>query len=236
MTGFTYDISPRKLAKIAGIGYLIIIAAGIFAEFFVRGNMIVAGDAAATAKNIMASESLFRFGTAGDLIMLGCDVLLAWALYILLKPVNKSLALLAAFFRLVHAAIYGINLLNLIFVLMILGGAGFMTVFSPSQLDALAMLFLNAHGYGYVLGLVFFGFHCLVLGYLVYKSGSFPKLLGVLVTIAALGYLTDSFAQVLLSNYKAYASIFMVVVFVPAFIAELSMSLWLLFKSTSFPE
>ena len=93
------DISQRTVAKIAGFGYLIIIIAGIFAEFFVRSALIVPGDATATAGNIMASEGLYRIGIAGDLVMLVCDVVVAWALYVLLKPVNKGLALLAAFFR-----------------------------------------------------------------------------------------------------------------------------------------
>ena len=113
------------------------------------------------------------------------------------------------------------------------GGAGYLAAFQPAQSDALMMLFLNAHKYGYAIGLVFFGFHCMVLGYLVLKSGFLPKILGILVLIASIGYLVDSFANVLLPNYADYESVLMLVVFVPAFVAELSLSLWLLIKGVS---
>lgn len=184
----------------------------------------------------MASESLFRFGIASDLIMIISDVALALIFYVLLKPVSNSLSLLAAFFRLAQAAILGINLLTLFFVLQLLNGADFLVVFGTEQLYALSMLFLNAHGIGYSIGLVFFGVHCFILGYLVFKSGYFPSILGILLLVASLGYLIDSFAKVLLSNYKTYEATFTLAVFAPAFIAELSMCLWLLFKGVKMPE
>jgi len=224
------DISLHQAARIAGLLYLIIIMAGIFAEFFVRQSLIVPGDATATADNIMASEGLFRVGIASDLVMIMCDVALALIFYVLLKPVNNSLSLLAAFFRLAQAAILGINLLNLFFVLQLLSGAAYLTVFGADQLHALVLLFLNGHGLGYSIGLVLFGLSLLVLGYLVFKSGYFPRILGVLLIVASLGYLIDSFASFLLPNYDDYEAIFALVVFLPAFIGELSMCLWLLLK------
>lgn len=236
MTDTTADISMHKVARIAGAGYLIIIIAGIFAELFVRSKLIVPGDASATAHNIMASGGLFRIGFVSDIIMLIFDVVVALALYILLKPVSKSLALLAAFFRLMHSAVYGVTLLNLFFVLLLLSGAGYLGVFQADQLHALAMLFLNAHNIGYLIGLVFFGIHCFILGYLIFRSGYFPKILGILMMIASFGYLTDSFAQFLLSNYKDYAAIFLLIVAVPAVVAELSLCLWLLIKGVSIPQ
>ncbi|MBN2227691.1 MAG: DUF4386 domain-containing protein [candidate division Zixibacteria bacterium] len=223
------DISQRALARIAGFGYLIIIVAGIFAEFFVRSALIVPGDATATANNIMISGGLYRIGIAGDLVMLVCDAIVAWALYVLLKPINKNLALLAAIFRLLHATINGINLLNMLFPLFILSGAGYFAGFTVEQLHALVMLFLDAHAYGYVIALAFFGIHCLILGYLILKSQYLPKGLGLLMIAASLGYLIDSFAHILMSNYADYAMIFLPVVAIPAIIAELSFCLWLLF-------
>ncbi len=223
------DISQRTVAKTAGFGYLIIIIAGIFAEFFVRSALIVPGDATATAGNIMASEGLYRIGIAGDLVMLVCDVVVAWALYVLLKPVNKGLALLAAFFRLTHAAINGINVLTMFIPLFLLSGAGYLTGFTTDQLHAHMMLFLDAHNYGYVIALVFFGIHCLILGYLIIKSRYIPNILGILMIAASFGYLIDSYAHILISNYADYAMIFLVIVAVPAIIAELSFCLWLLF-------
>ncbi len=233
VTNRTADTPRRHIARVAGVLYLTIIIAGIFAEFFVRQSLIVPGDATATANNILASEGLFRIGIAGDLIMIMCDVALALAFYVLLKPVSNALSLLAAFFRLGQATILGINLLNLFFVLQLLSGADYLTVFGADQLDALVLFFLNGHSIGYSIGLVLFGLSLLVLGYLVFKSGYFPKILGVLLIVAALGYLIDSFASFLLPNYEAYETIFALVVFLPAFIGELSMCLWLLIKGVN---
>jgi hypothetical protein len=229
-TNRTADTSQRKVARVAGVLYLTIIIAGIFAEFFVRQSLIVPGDATATAANITAAEGLFRIGIAGDLIMIICDIALALAFYVLLKPVSNALSLLAAFFRLGQAAILGINLLNLFFILQLLSGADYLTVFGADQLHALVLLFLNGHSTGYSIGLVLFGLSLLILGYLVFKSGYFPRILGVLLIVASLGYLIDSFASFLLPNYDNYEAIFALVVFLPAFIGELSMCLWLLIK------
>lgn len=230
MTNAINTVSLRQTARVAGVLYLIIIIAGIFAEFFVRQSLIVPGDAAATAGNIVAAEGLFRLGIAGDLIMILSDVALALAFYVLLKPVSQALSLLAAFFRLGQAAILGINLLNLFFVLQLLSGADYLTVLGADQLEALVLLFLNGHSIGYSLGLVLFGLSLLVLGYLVFKAGYFPRVLGILLMVAAAGYLIDSFASFLLPTYEAYESIFALVVFLPAFIGELAMCLWLLVK------
>ena len=223
-------VAPRRLARIAGILYLIIIISGIFAEFFVRQSLIVPGDAAATASSIVAAESLFRLGIAADLIMIIADVALALVFYFLFKPVSNILSLMAAFFRLAQAVVLGINLLNLFFALQLLTVAGIQAAFPAAAPPALALLFLGAHSTGYALGLMFFGVNLLILGYLALKSGYFPRLLGILVIVAALGYLLDTFARVLLPNYSDLQPIFDLAVFGPAFIAELSLALWLLFK------
>lgn len=228
--------SANRIARASGLFYLIIIVTGIFAEFFVRSGLIVTGDAAATANNIMASEELFRIGIGADMVMILSDVALALLFYVLLKRVNEALSLLAAFFRLAQAAVLGFNLLNLFFVLQLLSGDGYLTVFGADQLYAQVLLFLKAHSNGYSIGLVFFGVHCAILGYLIFKSGYFPKILGVLLIVASAGYLIDSFANFLLPNYESYESIFLAVVFVPAFIAELSLCLWLLVKGAEIPE
>lgn len=225
-----------KVARVAGLLYLIIIIAGIFAEFFARQSLIVPGDAAATASNIMASEMLFRAGIAADLVMIIADVALALAFYVLFRPVSNTLALLAAFFRLAQAVVLGINLLNLFFVLELLSGAEYLTVIGADQLQALSVLFLKAHSIGYTIGLVFFGINLFILGYLVFKSGYVPKILGILLIGASLGYLIDTFAKALLPNYGAYQAVFDLVVFGPAFIAELSLCLWLLVKGVNVPQ
>ena len=226
----------NKTARVAGVLYLTIIVAGIFAEFVVRQSLIVPGDATATASNIMASEGLFRLGIAGDLIMILSDIALALIFYVLFKPVSQALSLLAAFFRLGQATILALNLLNLFFVLQLLSGADYLTVFGADQLDALVLLFLNGHSLGYSIGMVFFGLSLLVLGYLVFKSGYLPRILGGLLIFASLGYLVDSFAGLLWPNYDNYEAIFALVVFVPAFIGELSMAVWLLVKGINVPQ
>ena len=228
----TLKFNPRS----AGILYLILIITGIYAQFFVRSTLILPGNAPATANKIVNSEMLFRIGIASDLIMIICDVGLAVIFYFLLKSVSNSLSLLAAFFRLLQAAILGVNLLNLFCVLQLVSGENFLNEFKPAQLNSLVLLFLNIHNIGYSIGLVFFGFNCLILGYLIYKSGYIPKTLGVLLLFASIGYLIDSFTNVLLPNYKSYQDIFTIVVFVPALIAELSLSLWLLFRGSKIPE
>lgn len=226
----TVDLSLRNTARIAGVLYLIIIFAGMFAEFFVRSSLIVPGDAAATAGNITASEGLFRAGIASDMVMILTDVAIGLILYVLLRQVSHVLALLAAFFRLAQAATLGLNLLNLFFGLQLVTGTTYLAAFSLEQQYSLGLLFLNAHGIGYRLALVFFGMSLLILGYLVFKSGFLPKVLGVLLIIASVGYQVDSFAYFLLTNYSNYQAIFGTIVVMPAFIAELAFGLWLLVK------
>lgn len=225
--------SLLKISKIAGFGYLIIFISGIFANFFVLDSLIVPEDAATTANNIMENLALFRIGILSFIIMVIFDVVLAWALYILLKPVDKDISLLSAWLRLVNSTIFGIALYNLFSVLQILSGAGYLTIFETGQLQSQVMLFLNAFNYTWLIGLIFFALHLFFLGYLIFRSSYIPKILGVLLIVASLGYLTDSFANFLLPNYADYEEIFMLVVIVPGVIGELSFTFWLLLKGVN---
>ena len=219
---------PLPYARAAGIGYLLIILSGIYAEFFVRGSMLVAGDPAATAQNIAASAALFRTGIAAEFVMLTADILVAAALFVVFRKVQPHLALLAAFFRVAHAAVVAANLLNTYVPLRLVTGQG-QALDSPLRAE-LASVLLDAHGYGYAVGLVFFAMHCGVLGYLVWRSTFAPRVLGWLLMLAGAGYLTDSLARTLMASYDASAGWFAMVVFVPAFIAELSFCVWLLVR------
>jgi hypothetical protein len=225
--------SLRNTGRVAGLLYLVIIVAGIFAFFIVRGSLVVPGDAAATASNIAGSESFFRVGIAADLVMILCDVAVGLIFYILLRPVSNGLALLAAFFRLVQAAMLGVNLLNLFIALQFLSGAAYLGPLGADQTQRLALVFLEVHGIGYSISMVFFAFSLLVLGYLIFKSGYMPRLLGGLLVVAAVGYLTDSFAGFLLPNYADFAEVFQMIVFAPALIAELSLAVWLIIRGVS---
>jgi len=230
------NISSKKIARVAGIGYLVIFITGIFSNFFVVESLIVSGDAAQTAHNIMDNDFLFRIGILSFFIMVVFDVVLAWALYVLLKPVNKNLSLLSGWLRLVNSTIFGIALYNLLSVLQILSGAEYLKVFVTDQLQAQVMLSLNTFNSTWLIGLVFFGFHLFVLGYLIFKSGYIPRILGILLVIASIGYLIDSVANFLLSNYTDYKNLFLMIVVVPGIIGELSLTFWLLLKGAKIPE
>ena len=211
---------PLTTPRLAGVLYLVIIAFGLFAEVFVRARLIVPGDPAATADNILASETLFRAGFAADLIVFLADIALAILLYRIFRPISRTLSMLAAAFRLTQTAIIALNLLNMFTALLILRDGGS---------ESLALTFLDAHKYGYLLGLTFFGVSTSIIGYLAYRSNRFPKSLGVLLGIAGLGYLADSFSFFLIPGYDGSAS---AIVLAPAVIAELWLALWLLLSRT----
>jgi hypothetical protein len=224
--------SINKTARIAGILFLIMIVASFFSTGFVRVTLIVPGDATATANNIMASESQFRSGIVGHLVVLITDVGVSVLLYVLLKPVSKTLALVAAVFRLIMVAMRGINLVSHFFALQLLSGAGYLTVFETDQLHALVLLFLTAFEDGVLIDYVFFSLHLFFLGYLVFKSGYIPRILGVLLIIGSFGYLTQSLTSFLFPSYEAIVSQFIV----PFQISELVFFLWLLIKGVNVEE
>lgn len=230
MTHSTAEFSPQSYARIGGVLYLLIIAAGLFAEAFVRNRLVVRGDAAATASNITAHQLMFRLGIAADLTTFVCAVALTMILYVLLKPVNRNAALLMLMFNLVQDAVGGLNALNTYRPLQLLGGSDYLKVFSPQQLEAMALLSLNTHSVGFAIALMFFGFSCLALGYLTFTSGLLPKALGVLMAIAGACYLINSSALILSPQL---ASILFPSILVPAFIGELSFAVWLTVKGVN---
>jgi hypothetical protein len=229
MTNNTVETSPQLYARIGGVLYLIIIVIGFCGESFVRDKLVVSGDVTATANNIVASESLWRISIAGDLILLVCAVALTLILYVLLRPVNKNLALLAVFFNIVEFPIEAASKLCLLAALFLSGKADYLKAFEPHQLHALVRISLMLHDYGFGIDLVFFGFACLVYGYLLFKSGYFPRTLGVLMVIAGLSYLANSFTLILAPAYAG--TIFPILVL--ALIGELSLCLWLMVKGVN---
>lgn len=220
-------VSPQAYARLGGILYLLIVAAGIFGELIVRGKLVVSGDAAATAAQIAAHETLWRTGIATDLFMHICDIPLMLIFYVLLRPVNKNMAMLALLFNILQTAVLAANKLNLLSATFPLAGESYLKAFDPAQLHALAYLNIKTHHYGFNTGLIFFGCACLVYGYLIYRSGYFPKVLGVLMAIAGIAYLVNSFTLIIVpqlaDQWVPYSLLL-------SFIAEFSLCLWLLFK------
>ena len=183
MADRTVETSPQLYARIGGVLYLIIIVVGLFGEAFVRDRLIVSGDAKATAANIMAMESLWRFHIAAELFLLICAVALLLILFVLLRPVSRDLALLAVFFNLVSIGLEAAITMYLVETLFPLGNAAYLKAFGPEQLYAMASLSLKSHSYGFGVSLIFFGCFCLVIGYLIFRSGYLPKTVGILMQI-----------------------------------------------------
>ena len=219
--------SPSLYARIAGGLYLITIIFGAAEELLIRGRVFVPGDSAATAANLRAMESLWRLGIASELFLGIITVVFALILYVLLRPVSRDLALLMTFFGLVAIAVETAYALNLVQALFPLGNAAYLKAFTPEQLNAMASLSIRAHSIGFGIALLFFGPFFLIAGYLVFKSGYFPRALGVLYLIPGLSYMTSSFALILA---PAFASRFYFVMAGPAVIGEGALCLWLLLK------
>ncbi len=218
---------PQKYARIGGAIYLFIILGGTLGELFLRGTLIVPGDPAATAGKIMSSIELWRTGILLEFLMLASSVGLTLILYVLLRPVQREIALLSVFFNLVCIAIEATNEMNLMKALIPLGSGDYLRAFTPDQLNTLAHLPLRLYPSGFGAGLIFFGFECLVLGYLIYRSGFLPKTIGVLMTVAGICYLVNSSALIL---SPPLAGALFPAIMIPVFIGEMSLCLWLLLK------
>ena len=224
MTTFIAETSPLVRARVAGALYLV---ANLFAPFtllYLPSRFIVRGDAAATASNIMASELLFRLGIVGNLFTFIANIFLALALYQLLKVVNKNMASLMVILFLVGVPIAMLNELTQLAVLQLLGGAGYLKAYPADQLQALAYLLLRLHDQGLLIAHIFFGLWLLPMGYLVFKSGFIPKIVGVLLVIAGVGYVVQSFAAFLGYNVN-------IILFTG--LGELVFLLWLLIKGVN---
>ncbi|HKN33800.1 MAG TPA: DUF4386 domain-containing protein [Terriglobales bacterium] len=230
MTYSTIERSPRLYARVGGALYLIIIVLGLFGEAFVRDRLLVRGDASATAANIRSMESLWRFHIAAELFLLVCAIVLLLILFVLLRPVSRDLTVLAAFFNLISIGIEAAITMYLVQALFPLQNSGYLNAFTPEQLYAMATLTLKSHGYGFGVSLIFFGCFCVVIGYLIFKSGYFPKAIGILMQIAGFCYLTDSFALILA---PALADRLFPAILLPAFVGEASLCLWLLVKGVN---
>jgi len=214
--------NPNRIARIVGLLYVIPWVLSI-AAFLLRQNIVVPGNAAATADNIMASESLFRLSIVGDLIVQVVFIILVLFLYRLLKPVNRNIAVLMVILFLVSVPIAMLNELNHAAALLLVSGADYLTAFTAGQLQTLVPLFLDLHEIGIMIAYIFWGLWLFPLGYLVFKSEFLPRILGILLMISCFGYLIDFFAFFLFPNAGVAINMY-------TGWAELLLCLWLLIK------
>lgn len=221
MTNYTAKTSPLFTARLAGFLYLLVVPLGIFGSLYVPSRLIVSGDAAATANNLMASETLFRLAIVSDLLAPLVLIFVVLFLYKLLKPVDKNMAWLMVIFLLLGVPIALLSKANQFIALQLLSGADYLTVFTQEQLQALALLFLRLHDRAGTIAAIFWGLWLFPMGYLVFQSGFFPRILGILLMIACFGYVINSFSIFL--GYTVNIGLL-------AALGEVLFILWLLIK------
>jgi hypothetical protein len=193
----------QRYARVAGLLFVISFAAGGFGEGYVPSKLIVSNDAAATAANILAHPLLFRLGFAGFLIESLCDTAISLVFYVLLRPVRKDIALLAAFFGLLATATFASSQVSNFMSMVILRGDAYLTTFTPDQLNSLALLSSKYSSYGAFLLTMYYGMGWIIRGYLIVRSGYLPKVLGVLMAIGGFGFAARSFLLVLAPAYAS---------------------------------
>jgi hypothetical protein len=221
----TLETSPQVYARTAALLYLVVISAGIVAQMGIGGQIIVDGDAATTASNILAHKGLFQLGFTLYLIEMMCQIALAVLFYILLKPVNRNVALLALVFSLVGCTVKTLSRLFYIAPLLVLGNSPYLTIFSPEQLQALSLLLLNVNDQAAGMALAFFGVSTFLNGYLIFRSAFLPRILGVLSMLAGLGWLTFL--------YPPLGSQLFIVILLLGLIGSISIILWLLTRGVN---
>jgi len=219
-------ISTKKIARIAGLLYLVNAVTGFLGIIYVPSRLIVSGNAAATANNVRASERFFRLGIASELVCAVEFVFLVWVLYRLFVGVSKTHSSLLVIFGLAFVPIMIVNTLSEIAALMLVRGADFLSVLGQPQREALAMLFLDLHRYGYIVGWIL-GPWLFSFGLLVYRSGFLPRILGVLLIAACFGYVADSLAPWLLPGY---VNVVDRIASIPLTLGEPATILWLLIR------
>jgi hypothetical protein len=218
--------SSKTTARIAGLLYLVNGVTGFFGIIYVPSRLVVSGNVGATANNILASERLFRLGIVSELICAVEFIFLLWVLYRLLGGVNKAHASLMVILGLAFVPIMCMNVLSEIAALTLLRRADFLSVFDRPQREALAMLFLDLHRYGYIVGWLF-GPWLFFFGLLVFRSGFLPRILGVLLIAACFGYLANSLTPLLLPSYEDVVGR---IANIPLTLGEPAIILWLLIR------
>lgn len=227
---FKEPSTQRTAAITAGISLIVMTLAAFFSYGFVHGDLVVHGDASATFNNIVSSNNLFRSEILGWVIIMITDILVAWAFYVFLEPIHKSLSLLAAWLRLTYSTILGIAILNLILVLLLSRHTNDWSLLKIEQTQSLMMLFLDAFESIWSIGLVIFGGHLLIVGYVAYKSDSIPKAISILLLLASIGYIVIHLSKTFLPQYDGVIAMLNLVFTIPMIAGELGFGIWLLLK------
>jgi len=224
------ETSPQTYARIGGILYLLIIGLGIFYEVIVRDSIIVPGDASATMASLKENDFFWRLGIVAEFLssIIGFGLILI--MYKLTKPVNKDLAMLAAFFNLSAATIQTVYIIQLVEVLFPIGTSEYLQAFTTEQLGAMVSLSMKSHVFGFGIALLMFGPYFLITGFLIYKSNYLPKFIGILYILSGVGYLINSFMLILAPQLSGI--VFMIIV-LPVFIGEISLALTLLIRGVN---
>jgi len=226
--------SQYKAARLAGLLYLIAMATGLFAEFYIRfpSTLVVSGDVAKTASNIMANERLYRMGIANNIITFAIDVVLIWALYVLLRPINRNLALLAVFFRLVETTIACIAIINYYVAMEFVSDADHLKAFDSNQIQALSILH-DTYALTFIVVAIFLGLGSTVFNYLLFKSRYIPKVLAAWGIFSSLLLLISQFAIVIFPKVE---KTIIPACYAPIAIDEIALGFWLLFRGAALPK
>ena len=220
-------ISRVRLARLGGFLYLLIILFGLIAQIFVRDHLVDYQNAANTAKNILKSEFWFRLGFVAELLMLVCDIGVTTILFVLLQQTSKGLSILSTLMRTTSISILGITALSHYAALSFLEMPPFLKVFNASQLEALSLLTIRFHGIGYNISLFFFGFHLIVLGYIIYRGQDFPKSLGFMLVVGGVSYIVNSLTWFL---FPDFVKVIYPVILIPSALGEWLFCFWLIIK------
>jgi Domain of unknown function (DUF4386) len=219
--------SIRKTARWAGVLYLAIFVFAPLAYFAAKSSIVVADDPTATAQNLLENETRFRLGMVAESFVFLIEIVLAALLYVIFRPVSQAISLAAAFARVAEAVVQATNLLTSSLALLVVGAGGYLAAFEGEQRDALVLLALDANDFMILVWGLFFGLHLLLLGYLVYRSGFFPRILGILLGLASIGYFVESYGTMLSPGASDTLGIVVIVLAVPG---ELAFAFWLLIK------
>lgn len=223
----SHPVAPQRVARTAGVLFLVLLVLGPFSMLYVPGEIVVADDAGATAANLRANGGLLRAGVAVDLVIMLIEVAMPVLLFVLLRPVSRTIALVAAFARLGEAFVIGLGVLAYLAALRLADATAYLGALDAAQRDALALLVLDGHTDSIYIGQLCFGFSLALVGVLVYRAGYFPRVLGILLLVAAAGYLSDGLGSLL---WAPYAERFGWIVGVTALGGELPFFVWLLVK------